>query len=499
VYHQNEGDKIMLNQLKKEANVTFTENLAVTHISTMSDCLDLFATIGALRHAQDEEVIKRFTRAFAENPDIAVKTLFFARDIRGGLGERKVFRTILEYMAKYAPDSVIKNLWAVPEFGRYDDLLVLLGSSVKQDVIEHIKAQLESDLEAVAGEDNISLLAKWLPSVNASNAKTVMYGKQIAKAIGITDAEYRRTLSKLRAKIAIIENNLREKDYSFDYSKQPARAMLKYRKAFVRNDDERYQDFLSRVEKGEAKLNTGTLYPYDIIRPCFDCFDLCDLSDKERKSIDVTWNAQENFAGDENALVVVDGSGSMYFEGNPLPAAVALSLGIYFAEHSTGKFANHFITFSMNPRLVEIKGIDIYEKIKYCSSYNEAANTDIEKVFDLILKTAVKNKLPQSELPATLYIISDMEFDYCAASSGITNFEYAKGAFAEHGYELPTVVFWNVQSRNEQQPVTMNEQGVVLVSGCSPRVFNMVVSGNLSPYAFMMETLGAERYEKITA
>ena len=168
-------------------------------------------------------------------------------------------------------------------------------------------------------------------------------------------------------------------------------------------------------------------------------------------------------------------------------------------QKNKGDFANHFITFSENPRLVEIKGKDIFEKIKYCATFNEDANTDIEKVFNLILSTAVKNKTPQKELPATIYIISDMEFDYCSANADLTNFENAKRAFAKHGLELPTVVFWNVQSRNQQQPVTMNEQGVVLVSGCSPRVFSMVMSGNLSPYAFMMETLGTERYEKITA
>jgi len=489
----------MLNLLKKEANVTLTENLAVTHETTMSDCLDLFATIGALRNAPDEEVIKRFVRAFAENPDIAVKTLFFARDVRGGLGERKVFRTILEYMAKHSPESVLKNLWAVPEFGRYDDLLVLLDSSVKQDVIDFIKAQIEADVKTLDGEGSISLLAKWLPSVNASNAKTVMYGKRIAKALGMKDSEYRRMLSKLRAKIAILENNLREKDYSFDYSKQPSRAMLKYRKAFIRNDSERYQEYLGKVEKGEVKLNTGTLFPYDIVRP-FVSYDMREeISKEERKSADVTWNALEDFTNGENALVVVDGSASMYSQGNPIPATVALSLGVYFAERSKGGFANHFITFSENPRLVEIKGRDIVEKIKYCATFNEVANTNIEKVFKLILSTAVKNKIPQSELPATIYIISDMEFDSCADNAGLTNFENAKKAFAGHGYQLPTVVFWNVQSRNQQQPVTMNEQGVVLVSGCSPRVFNMVMSGNLSPYAFMLETLSAERYKKITA
>jgi len=485
----------MLNFLKREANKTLTENNAVTHFTTGSDCLDLFATIGALRSEPDTEVIARFDRAWAENADIAVKTLFFARDIRGGLGERKVFRTILRHMADDMAAAALKNLWAVPEFGRYDDLLVLIEGPIRQEVISYIKAQLDSDKKALESEGTVSLLGKWLPSINAHNADTVRYGKMVAKALGMSEADYRRLLSKLRARIAIIENNLREKDYSFDYEKQPSKAMMKYRKAFLRNDSERYKGFLSKVAKGEAKLHTGSLYPYDIIRPILSG----SMSADERRSVDVTWNAQEDFTRGENALAVIDGSGSMYCFGSPKPAEVALSLGIYFAEHSKGAFANHFITFSHNPRLVEIKGKDIFEKVQYCKSFNEVADTNIRAVFDLILTTAVKNRLHQSELPATLYIISDMEFDSCAENADATNFEYAKKAFAAKGYRLPTVVFWNVQSRNEQQPVTLNEQGVVLVSGASPRVFAMVSSGNLSPMAFMLDTLNNDRYAKVRA
>lgn len=197
--------------------------------------------------------------------------------------------------------------------------------------------------------------------------------------------------------------------------------------------------------------------------------------------------------------LVIDGSGSMYSRTDPMPATVALSLGIYYAERNTGAFRNHFITFSERPQLVEIKGKTILEKVRYCSQYNEVANTNIQKVFELILQTAVKNKVPQSEMPSTLYIISDMEFDYCTKGAELTNFEYAKKIFAEAGYQLPKVVFWNVQSRNQQQPVTQNEEGVALVSGCSPRIFNMLQSGNLSPLGYMLEILGTERYAKIAA
>jgi len=485
----------MLEKLKNEANRTYTENGAVTHATTYSDCLDLFATIGALRSAGEQEILGRFVRAFTEDPDLAMKTLFFARDVRGGLGERKVFRVCLQWLAHNAPDSAKKNIPFVAEFGRWDDLLSLLGTPCEKNALELIKKQLETDLEAMDMGDDVSLLAKWLPSVNASNTQTIARAKRIARFLGMTDATYRKALVKLRSHIRIIENSLREKDYTFDYAKQPSKAMFKYRKAFYRNDGERYGEFLSKVSRREAQLHTGTLTPYEIINPFFRN----QVSDQEAAAIDATWNAQEDFTGGENALVVIDGSGSMYGYGEPMPATVALSLGIYFAERNIGSFHNHFITFSEKPQLVQIKGETILEKVRYCHNYNEVANTNIQKVFELILRAAVKNKVPQTEMPSTLYIISDMEFDYCATGADITNFEYAKKIFAEAGYQLPKVVFWNVQSRNQQQPVTQNEQGVALVSGCSPRIFNMLKSGILSPLGYMLEILGAERYEKIAA
>ena len=486
----------MLEFLKKEANKTYTENMAVTHLSTLSDCLDLFATVGALRGAADEEIASRFMRAYTENPDIAMKLAFFARDARGGLGERRVFRTILGWLAANNRTSADKNIMNIPEYGRFDDLLTLLGTDCEKNVFALIRKQLKADIASMENDEPVSLLAKWLPSVNASNTDAVKSAKKIARSLGMNDAEYRKSLSQLRAYIRIIENNLRERDYSFDYEKQPSKALFKYRKAYERNDSVRYNGFLNRVSSGEAKLKTGSLAPYDIIAPFF-----CEqsIADADRHAIDVTWNAQKDFTNGENALVVIDGSGSMYGGAKPLPAAVALSLGIYFAERNTGIFHNHFITFSCNPRLVEIKGDDILDRVRYCHSFNEVANTNIQKVFELILETAVKNNVSQAELPTTLYFISDMEFDYCSNDAGITNFEYARSLFGRNGYALPRVVFWNVASRNRQQPVTQNEQGVVLVSGNTPRVFSMLASGTLSPYAFMMEVLNSERYASIVA
>ncbi|WP_029231799.1 DUF2828 family protein [Butyrivibrio sp. VCB2006] len=489
----------MLEFLKKEANKTYTENGAVTYVSTKSDCLDLFATIGALRNTADENIIKRFTRAYAEDADFAMKMLFFARDIRGGLGERRVFKVILKYLAAAEPESVKRNIENVAEYGRYDDLLALLDTPVEKEVMAYIKKTFDADMDELAenGEKaDVSLLAKWLPSVNTSNKDAVRNAKKIARFMKMSDCEYRKTLSALRSQIKIIENNLRERDYSFDYEKQPSKALYKYRQAFVRNDRERYQAFINRAEADPSVMHIGTLTPYDVIAPVIR---RKEFTLGERRAMNVTWNALENYAGSENSLVVVDGSGSMYHGAHPTPAAVAQSLGIYFAERNTGAFRNHFITFSTNPRLIEIKGRDIAEKVRYCMGFNECSNTDIEKTFALILRSAVDNKLTQADMPEKLYIISDMEFDFCAGNSKATNFEHAKAEFARYGFRLPQIVFWNVNSRNMQQPVGMNDQGVALVSGCSPQIFSMLKEGNLEPYKFMMSVLMNARYQKIAA
>lgn len=490
----------MLEFLKKTLNKTMTENGATAYHSSGSECLDLFATIGALRNNSDEEIIQRFIKAYADDPDLAMKILFFARDIRGGLGERRVFRVILKFLAENEPDSAEKNIEYVAEYGRFDDLLEFIDTPLEKKVISYIEDHLKKDIEELNSSGNISLLAKWLPSINTSDKTVVRKARKIAKAIGMSEKDYRKTLSALRAEIKIIENNLREKNYTFDYEKQPSKALYKYRKAFIRNDSKRYNSFIEKAAENPNTIHTGTLTPYDIIAPIAKwSVNIGSLSAEERKAMDVTWNSLENYAGSDNSLVVVDGSGSMYMQNHPSPAAVAQSLGIYFAERNTGAFRNHFITFSANPRLVEVKGRDIVEKVRYCRSFNECSNTNLEKTFNLILKTALMNMLKKSDLPKRLIIISDMEFDCGTVNSDKTIFESARKRFKMCGYKLPQVVFWNVNSRNRQQPVRVNDQGVILVSGCSPQIFSMLKEGDFEPYKFMMKVLSSERYEKISA
>lgn len=496
----------MLNYLKQEANKTVTENGAATHITTESDCLDLFAAIGALRRESDSEIEARFIRAFTENRDIAMKLLFFARDIRGGLGERRVFKVILNWLAKNEPSTVRKNLTYVAEYGRYDDLLCLMDTPCEKDMLDVIKGQFEADNAALNNGGEVSLLAKWMPSVNASSPETVLCAKKIARHFGMNDANYRKALVSLRAHIRIIENNLREKDYSFDYSKQPSKAMYKYRKAFMRNDAERYNDFIGKVSSGEVRLHADTLAPYELVEPYInDTYTassrsfMRQISEQEKNLLNATWASLPDFGSEENAIAVIDTSGSMYWDAKPMPAAVALSLGLYFAEHNTGLYKNHFIEFSARPQLIEIKGDTFADRLRYVASFNEVANTNLEAVFDLILNSAVENNVSASELPAKLIIISDMEFDRCVSNARSTNFKNAKAKFEAHGYNLPDIVFWNVASRNRQQPITKNKRGVALVSGCTPRLFEMVASGTMNPYAFMLEVVESERYAKIVA
>lgn len=487
----------MLDFLKQESNLTYTQNGALTNSTSGSHCLDLFFRSGAMRNANEKDIADVVVRAYAENPEKTMKIVFYTRDIRGGIGERRFFRTAIKALLSFAPDSVKRNIPYFAEYGRFDDLLVLIGTSCENEAVAEIKKQLDSDITAMNINEPVSLLAKWLPSVNATSAETKSTAKRLSKLLGMSEKNYRHTLSALRKYIDIIENRMRVSDYTFDYSKQPSGAMFKYRKAFIRNDEERYSDYLDAVQNGKTTLNTSTLYPYEIVRRC----DVPETDENEIKSLDVTWNNLPVYGNtDENAIAVIDTSGSMTWSPNNSvrPIDVALSLGIYFAEHNTGTFANHFITFSGHPRMIEIKGGNICEKVKYCRTFSEVANTDLEAVFNLILETAVCYKVPQNELPSKLYIISDMEFDYCIEGGNNGRlFRVMKTKYERHGYRLPDIVFWNVNSFGENIPVSMSDTGATLVSGFSPVVFDMAISGELSPMSLMERVISSERYAVI--
>ena len=485
----------MLNELKQEAALSLTQNGGLTYSTSGTDCLDLFFRAGAMRWRSAKEIRRVFLRAYAEDPLLTAKILFYARDVRGGLGERRFFRTALRAMAVNAPDHVLRNLELIPEYGRFDDLLALLHTPCEAAAADYIRRQLTQDCDAMEQKKPASLLAKWLPSVNASAKSTVAEARYLAKLLGMSEKTYRQTLAALRRYTDIVENRLRTRDYTFPYSAVPSGAILKYRDAFFRNDAERYKAYIDAVRGGRETIHAGTLYPYDIVRKVFDRENTAE----EKLTLDTLWNNLPAYGcTGENALAVVDGSGSMYGGSDPRPIDVALSLGIYFAEHNHGEFANHFITFSRRPQLVEIKGSNIAEKVKYCAAYNDVMNTDLEAVFLLLLRTAVKQHAKPSDLPKTLYIISDMEFDGCVTGGNDrTLFETMQKTYAENGYTLPRIVFWNVNSWSNNVPVRRSQTGAALVSGASPSLFDLVMQGEISPEKLMLEILGSERYAAV--
>ena len=486
----------MLEFLKKEANYKYTQNGGLTHESTENYCLDLFFGAGAMRGAAEADIKAAVVRAFAEDPVKTLKIIFFARDVRGGLGERRFFKIAARTIAFTAPEAIERNIHLFAEYGRFDDLLALVGTPCEDAAVKTISERVYADIEGMKNNEKISLIAKWLPSVNTSSQKTRSAARYLCKKLGMSEKEYRKTLSSLRAYTDILENRLRVKDYTFEYEKQPSKALFKYRAAFWRNDGERYEEYINAVNSGEAKMNTKSLYPYDIVRAALVAADKAEM-----KTLDAAWKNLPVYGENSNALAVIDGSGSMTWSrsGSVRPIDVALSLGIYFAEHNKGRFASHFITFSTRPQLVEIKGKNICEKVHYCAGFNEVANTDLEAVFMLILKTAVKNRVKQSEMPERLYIISDMEFDGCViGGNSDTLFKTMQKEYKKHGYSLPQIVFWNVNAMQKNMPVTRSQTGAALVSGFTPALFDMVSQGDISPEKVMNDVIQSERYAAVS-
>ena len=485
----------MLELLRNEAEKTLTLNGETTYTTSGLYCLDLFFGCGAMRNRNDMDIKKLVNRAFISDPVTTLRILFYARDIRGGLGERRFFRLAISSIAQANPDAIIRNIKYIPEYGRYDDLLVLFGTPCEKAAMSFIKEQFDADMAALSDPSKpVSLLGKWLPSVNASSSAAKNLARRIANTMGLKCSEYRKSISALRKRIAIIENNLRTKDYTFDYSTVPSNAMMKYRKAFIRNDGSHYNSYIEAVTSGKEKLNASVLYPYDIVRNCFG------YTMEEIGYLDAAWNNLPVYGDNNaNALAVVDGSGSMYCNGNGVrPIDVAISLGIYFAEHNKGKFAGNFITFSCTPQLIKITGENICEKVNFVSTFCEVANTDLEAVFDLLLTTAVKNKVPQKDMPERLYIISDMEFDRCCyGAEDSTLFQKMKQRYTKYGYKLPNIIFWNVNSWQANCPVRYDQTGAALVSGASPSLFSMVLSDDINPLQLMLSVINTPRYSCI--
>lgn len=481
----------LLKGLKKEFNYTRTENMALTHKSTLNDVLDLFYHAPAKR---GQDVTSLFANAYNENALLAIKIMFYTRDVRGGQGERELFRQMLNWM--YTNDLRAFDAVAglVPEYGRWDDMLSFVDSDIVRRLVS---VQFNADMRA----EHPSLLAKWMPSENTSSVKTRALAAKWRVILGFTPRQYRLRLSALRQRINVLERLMSAGEFgAIDYSTVPSNAGLRYRKAFSKRDAERYVAYLESVKKGEAKINSTTLYPYDLVKTYITDRMYGSRNNSIDETIELQWKALPNYAEtDKNALVVCDVSGSMFNgSSNIAPINISVSLAIYIAERNKGAFKNNFITFSANPTLITLKGNTLKGKVEQVFSAGVGYNTNIQAVFDMLLRVAMQNGIPQSDMPESIFVISDMEFDDSNVGGRTTNFDVIKRKYAAAGYDMPKLIFWNVNSRGMQTPVTMDEKGVLLVSGASPSIFMSAVNAKaITPYDMMLEKLNEERYAPI--
>ena len=492
--------------VKEETNFKRTENGAVAHKSTLSDVYDLFAFGGAYRERSDEDIVVLFSNALKENPEFALKCLFYLRDVRGGQGERRFFRVAFNWLCKNYPSVAKENMGNVVEFGRWDDVLYATENTPIEDfALKFMARQLITDLGSAKA---VSLAAKWAPSINAHSVDAKRLGRKLAKALPASEKEYRLILSYLRGKINVLEKLMsanRWEEIEFDMI--PSKAGLKYRNAFARRDviAKKYEAF---VKSDDTKVNADSLYPYEVVHQALSGVTWYGhLSEIDRAAINKYWaNLKDYFNGKgSNMLCMVDTSGSM--SGNPIE--VAISLGMYAAERNVGPWKDYFMTFASSPRMIKIEGVDFVDKVKRIEKMNLCDNTNLAAGFNLLRDTALAHPESIPDMPDTLVVISDMEIDDAERSyhslyrdnhseevraKTLTAMERIRAEWQALGLKTPKLVYWNVDARNN----TILDSGelVSYVSGLSPVLFEQVLSGKTS-LDLMLDKLNSPRYNSV--
>lgn len=496
--------------LERENNYTLTENGAKAFSSTGSGLLDLFGSIGALRNRSVGSITTKFTNAFLEDKLLAMKMLFYARNIRGGLGERNTAKVIYAFMADNYPDIMKKNFAIIPLFGRWDDMYTFVGTKLEKEAFDFMKEQFLADLTALQNnEPTISLLGKWLKSAEKVSYTTGRLGKLTANYFGLSLKQYRKSLSLLRERLNVLERNMSKQEWDkIQYEQIPALAMKKYHNALQAHSVTRFKEYIEKVKAGTAKINAATLYPYNILEDCqleedwrMDNFYLRNWNEVA----EAQWKALPNYVeGENNILVMADTSGSM--SGRPLLTSIGLAM--YFAERNKGAFKDTFLTFSSVPSLVKLKGDTLKEKVMCIKDICE--NTNIKAAFDLVLQTAIKNNLAQDEIPKAIIIISDMEFDSANGygrwgrnleddinKQNVLMSEIA-AEYEQHGYKLPKIVYWNVDARNNTYHAVSEWKNVALVSGQSTSTFKTVLQAlDEDPMQTMLTALNDPMYDVV--
>jgi hypothetical protein len=507
-------------------NVSVTENGALGFKTTNNPILDLNFNVASLRSLSDEDLdalcqgyIDKIYSHENGNPvtdeqkKYFIKWLFYLRDVRGGLGERRSFRAFLRNKRlsqliggpiKFEQGTSIhecaeKILSLIPEYGRWDDVVELTNKTFLQEAASKM---LFDQIGVDMGSEHPSLLAKWMPSTNASSKKSRKLALKLCKEWGWTERQYRKTISSLRKRIGIVETAMSQNNWGeIDYERVPSKANILYKDAFKKHDEARREEFLGQVETGEKKINSSINFPHDIVAK----YGINKYTNPNSDAtLEALWKALPDIKVDKPFIVVADGSGSMETtvgKTNVSLLDIANAIAIYFSERLGGEFKNKYITFSSRPQFVDLsRAKTLKDKIFTALQHNEVVNTNIEAVFDMLLSVAVENNYTQEEIPNVL-VISDMEFDQATNLSYggphtklFTNIERKWKA---SGYPFPKLVFWNVGSRTETVPMKENENGVTLVSGFSQNIIKMVMSCKLDPWEALKETLDSERYSQV--
>lgn len=489
-----------MSMMANNLNTGYTENGAKVFKSTNNALVDINYFLSGFRSQPDPVTIEYWVKTFHENKELALRWLFFARDVREGVGERRTFRLLMKWLAENETEIAKRLINIIPFFGRWDDLCCLLKTPIGDDVISMINKQLQQDLAVVDGHEkgtSISLMAKWLPSINASGYAKV-YGEIIRKGLGMSEKRYRKTLVKLRKYLNVVEVTMSAREWgSIDYSMVPSVANVRYTNAFKVHDEERRNEYLDALKEGKAKINASVAFPHEIIHQMIG-------NSTNDATFEEMWKALPNRCKDgmSNTLVVCDGSGSMTWNaisGSSVPLDVAYAMSIYFSEKMTGQFKDKFITFSSNPQIIDLSmAFSLRDKINILQSHADCTNTDLFKVFKLILDTAVENHLSQEDLPEKILIITDGEFDSMCTQSDLFLFREIDSMFAKAEYKVPKLIFWNVCNRSMTIPVTENDRGISLVSGFSPNIANMIMSEKLDPAEILIEQLMNVRYDVVS-
>lgn len=485
---------------KQTATHKLTENGAHVYSTTNNPVLDLFAEIGSLRPRSEGDILLKFSEAFACDRTLATKMFFYAGNIRGGLGERRTFRIILKYLANTYPSIVLDNIHLIPHFNRWDSMFTLVGTACESEMWNVIGEQLTTDLQGVkasrtsAKPVGISLLAKWMPTETAHSKETQKLARLAMKRIGLTPRLYRKMLSTLRNHLKIVEGLMSAQAWDkVEYPAVPSYAMKNYRKAFGKHDQERFSAYIESLKKGEKKINASTLYPYDLVHQYWGKWNY-----SIDEIVEAQWKALPNYVeGENNVLVMADVSGSMSWHGGR-PIETSIGLATYFAQHNTSDYHNLYMTFTDRPHFISLDGCDtLASAVKKVRSTDVGYSTDLSAAFDYILNHAVANSIAPEDMPKALIVVSDMEIDPYFRGRGLDFVKYQKTKFAQYGYELPKLVLFNVEARNDT--FLTQSDDVILVSGQSTSIFKNLcanLNGKTS-WDLMLEVLNDPMYDVI--